>query len=171
MAPVALVSPEKAGPSSPMMLASPTICGATWVAFCGSPSVSNCLMVNWQPGLAVLNWSRASLAPSRMLIPSAALDPVSGPAMAITEPEAHFALPSPAGSTGVVAAAAPTSCPSGVICFNGTIVNAPPAAADPDDDALPDAAVDPLAAGAADVVLELLSVAFEPQAANVRVAA
>jgi hypothetical protein len=58
-----------------------------------------------------------------------------------------------------------------VICFNGTIVNAPPADADPDDDALPDAAVDPLAAGAADVVLELLSVAFEPQAANVRVAA
>ena len=46
-----------------MMPASPTICGATWVAFCGSPSVSNCLSVTWQFGLALLCWSIASLAP------------------------------------------------------------------------------------------------------------
>ncbi|MNW57447.1 hypothetical protein D3C74_352550 [compost metagenome] len=61
--PVAEVSPENAGPRSAMTLASPTICGATWVAFCGSPSVSNSLMVTWQPAFAALNASTATLAP------------------------------------------------------------------------------------------------------------
>ena len=61
--PVASVSPENAGPSRPMTLGSPTICGATWVAFCGSPSVSNCLISTWQFGFASLCSSMATLAP------------------------------------------------------------------------------------------------------------
>ena len=52
--PVALVSPEKAGPTRPMVNASSTICGAMAVAFCGSPSVSKVFSWTWQPGLAAM---------------------------------------------------------------------------------------------------------------------
>ena len=55
-----------------MTLASPTICGATWVAFCGSPSVSNCLIVTAQFGLALVCSSIATFAPYRMFRPRAA---------------------------------------------------------------------------------------------------
>src|SRR6478752_4493780 len=100
-----------------------------------------------------------------MLIPRAALEPVSAPAMAMVVPVAQVALPLPAGVTGVVAAAAGTSAPSGVICLSGTIESAPPAPAE----LLPDAAADPLAAGAA-ALLDVVSEDLLPQAANVTAA-
>src|SRR6478609_9291082 len=109
IAPVALVSPENAGPSRPMMLASPTICGATWVAFCGSPSVSNCLICTWQFALALSCSSAAICAPLRMLMPSAALAPVNAPAIAMVVVAGHVADPLPAGLTGVDADPALTS--------------------------------------------------------------
>ena len=58
------------------------ICGATWVAFCGSPSVSNVFSCTWQPGLAALCLSTASWMPFLMLMPSAASGPLSAPAIA-----------------------------------------------------------------------------------------
>ncbi|CPU65244.1 Uncharacterised protein [Mycobacteroides abscessus] len=119
---MAAVSPENAGPSRPSTLASPTICGATWVAFCGSPSVSNGLSVTWQPGFASLNASTATWAPYWMLSPSAAFGPVRAPATAIEVPSAHSALPSPAGSTGLPAAVASTSAPSMSIWTDGTML-------------------------------------------------
>src|SRR6478609_6717129 len=165
IAPVALVSPENAGPSRPMTLASPMICGATWVAFCGSPSVSNCLICTWQFGFAWLCSSAAICAPLRMLIPSAALAPVSAPAMAMVVVAGQVADPLPLGLTGVPAAATGTSAPLTSICTWALIFSAPPAAAE----LLPDAAADPLAAGAA-ALLDVVSEDLLPQAANVTAA-
>ena len=85
-----------------MVNASLMICGATWVAFCGSPSVSNVFNCTWQPGLAALCLSTASWMPFLMLMPSAASGPLSAPAMA-RDTGGHCALPSPAGSGGVAA--------------------------------------------------------------------
>ncbi len=54
IAPDALVSPEKVGPTRPRIDASSIICGAIALVFCGSDSVSKGLRVTWQPGLAAL---------------------------------------------------------------------------------------------------------------------
>ena len=82
-------------------------------------------------------------------MPSAAFGPVSAPAMAMVVVAGHVAVAVALALTGVPPAATGTSLPSTSICTCSLIVEAPPAAADPDADALPEAAADPLAAGAA----------------------
>jgi hypothetical protein len=129
------------------------VCGATWVAFCGSPSVSNSVSVTWQPGFALLCASSATLAPSMTLMPSAALAPVFAPANASLTPE-HFALPSPAGSAGVLVVSAATSLPVESIWTTGLMLRLPAPAVE-----VPEPA--PLE----------LSVDFEPHALSASVAA
>src|SRR6202165_5312045 len=103
-----------------MVNASATICGATAVAFCGSPSVSKVFSCTWQPLLAALCLSMASCTPFLMLMPSAASGPLSAPAMAI-DTGGQFALPAPAGSAGVAPPADFTSAPFSSICTCSTI--------------------------------------------------
>src|SRR5664279_3330992 len=107
----------------------------------------------------------ATFAPSIMLMPNAALAPVRAPAIPSETPE-QVAEPLPLALTGVPAAATGTSLPLTSIC-TGALIFSPPADADPE--ALPEAAAEPLAAGAA-LLLDEVSEDLVPQAANVRVA-
>src|SRR5581483_1099263 len=75
----ALVSPEKAGPTVPMTLLSWMNCGATVVAWAGSPPVSNSLRAIVGPSFLAFSSSMATLMPSRMLMPRLALSPVLAP--------------------------------------------------------------------------------------------
>ena len=98
-------------------------------------------------------------------MPRAELEPVSGAAMAMVVVAAQVADPSPFGLTGVPPAATGTSAPAESICTWALIANPPAALAE----LLPDAAADPLAAGAA-ALLDVVSVDLDPQAANVTAA-
>jgi hypothetical protein len=103
-----------------MVNASLMICGATWVAFCGSPSVSKVFNWTWQPALASLCLSTASWMPFLMLMPSWASGPLSAPAIAI-DTGGHCALPSPAGSAAAACSGGGTSFPFSSICTCSTI--------------------------------------------------
>src|SRR6478736_1484629 len=101
-----------------------------------------------------------------MFRPSAAFPPVSGPCTAMAVVAAQVAFPSPAGLTAFAPPVSTgTSVPCLSICSSALIASAPPAEAEP----LPDASADPLAAGAA-LLLDVVSVDFDPQAANVTAA-
>src|SRR4051794_38085816 len=75
----ALLSPEKAGPTSPMTVLSSTAFCASEDACAGSPWVSNSLSLTWQLAFLVLYWSIASLAPFLMFWPRLAASPVRAP--------------------------------------------------------------------------------------------
>ncbi len=79
----ALVSPEKAGPTTPITSPSAMTWSLTVPAWAGSPAVSNSLSTIVGPSPAALALSTASLTPSRMLIPRLALSPVRAPMNAI----------------------------------------------------------------------------------------
>src|SRR5215213_5494052 len=75
----ALLSPEKAGPTSPMTVLSSTAFCASEDACAGSPWVSKSLSLTWQLEFFALYWSTASLAPFLMFWPRFAASPVSAP--------------------------------------------------------------------------------------------
>jgi hypothetical protein len=78
----------------------------------------------------------------------------------------HVAPPAPAAVAGVPVEVAGTSVPSLSICSSGWM-DRPPALAPPEAEADPEAAAEPDAAA---LVVDPLSVDFDPQAASVRAA-
>ena len=77
--PVASDSPEKPGPTRPMIELSWTILVASGVAFTGSPCESNTFRPTLQSLWALLYSSSASLMPPTMFWPSAPASPVVAP--------------------------------------------------------------------------------------------
>ena len=67
--PVASVSPENVGPTTPMNESSLMICWASGVAFSGSPCESKASIVTLQLGLSFSKSARATLMPLVMLMP------------------------------------------------------------------------------------------------------
>ncbi len=92
----ALVSPEKAGPTTPITSPSAMTWSLTVPAWAGSPAVSNSLSTIVGPSPAALALSTASLTPSRMLIPRLALSPVRAPMNAIVTVSPWAPPPPPA---------------------------------------------------------------------------
>ena len=86
-----------------MTVGSPTICGATWVAFCGSPSVSNCLSVDLAARVGLVVLVDGHIGAVQDVQAQRRVGPVSAPAIAMVVPAAQVALPLPAGLTGCAA--------------------------------------------------------------------
>src|SRR4051812_734838 len=107
-----LDSPEKAGPTTPRILASCTTEEARPEACAGSPAESFSTRATLQSAFCLLYWSRASLAPSRMLMPSWALPPVSAPKNAILLSQFDAAVVPPLSFFLAQAAEPPTRRPN-----------------------------------------------------------
>jgi len=88
-------SPEKAGPTEPRIFGSAAIAFASGGALSGEPAESFSTSSTLQSVFLALYWSRASFAPSRILMPKTALPPVSAPKNAILLPQLFDAVSPP----------------------------------------------------------------------------
>src|SRR5437762_5285091 len=102
-------SPEKGGPTMPMILLSVTSWRARPGATAGSPCESNFLMVMQSLPFLSLYWTTASSAPCSMLTPRLADEPVSAPKYAISKPQFFLAVLPPPVLLLLLHAAAPAT--------------------------------------------------------------